>query len=356
MSLLSKLLSRLPAMQLRSRPRGDVADLESSIGNTIRDALASAGLAPGAPFKRAPKEDHPSQDRFSERTFTNQAGTRLYKLYLPIGYTPQASRRYPLVIMLHGCTQSPDDFAEGTRMNALADKHGFLVAYPAQSKNANGSKCWNWFRPQDQARAAGEPAILAGMVLELIGHHAVDPSRVFVAGLSAGAAMAVILGETYPELFAAVGAHSGLPYGSASDVPSAFAAMAGTGGRRAALDLVGKRPNASSKPVVPMIIFHGDRDRTVVPSNGEHLVRQVVGSDPALSPKIEISGAVEGGRSYTRSIYTTALGEPLAEYWNIHGGGHAWSGGSASGSYTDPGGPDASVEMMRFFLDLPNKA
>jgi len=290
-----------------------------------------------------------------EHSFSNEAGTRRYKLYRPAGYTADREASYPLVVMLHGCTQSPDDFAAGTRMNALADQHGFLVAYPAQSPNANGSRCWNWFRPGDQGRASGEPALLAGLTHEVIKDHAVDPRRVYVAGLSAGAAMAVILGTTHPELYAAVGAHSGLPYRAARDVPSAFAAMGGTHALRevaAETDANARQSGRQPAPVVPLIVFHGDADATVAPANGEALVKQAVGAASEVLPESQARRVGDNGRHYTRSVYTTTLGDPLVEYWQIHGAGHAWSGGSTSGSYTDPQGPDASVEMLRFFLQV----
>ncbi|MET0755477.1 MAG: PHB depolymerase family esterase [Pseudoxanthomonas sp.] len=373
---MTKLLSRLPAVG-RKPSASTAGELETRIGKTIQDALAAAGLlerappaapsppamrvpplvAPRTPKERADSPEHapatgvPLPGSFVEDSFTNPAGTRRYKLYVPASYTDESTVRYPLVLMLHGCTQSPDDFATGTRMNALADELGFLVAYPAQSPNANGSRCWNWFRPGDQARDAGEPALLAGLTRHLVEQHAVDPQRVYVAGLSAGAAMAVILGATYPELFAAVGAHSGLPYGAARDVPSAFAAMAG---KQAPVTPSAHRSSEARAGVTPLIVFHGDADRTVAPANGEALVSQAMGAASALLPESQVTEKSQAGRSYTRSVYTTALGEPLVEYWQIHGAGHAWSGGASTGSYTDPQGPDASGEMMRFFLQARN--
>ncbi|RZA29828.1 MAG: PHB depolymerase family esterase [Lysobacteraceae bacterium] len=371
MSLLSRLQTRRPAAHALPAPP-DHNDLGARISRTINDALASAGLlrAPEqAPRVVAPKINAvaapaldwdapppaPLPGTFLEHSFSHPAGTRNYKLYIPASYDAGSESAYPLVLMLHGCTQSPDDFAAGTRMNALADQQGFLVAYPAQSPNANGSRCWNWFRPGDQGRAAGEPALLAGLTRELVERHAVDPQRVYVAGLSAGAAMAVILGATHPELYAAVGAHSGLPYRAARDVPSAFAAMGGTHALREVAEETDaqsrqrKRPPA---PVVPLIVFHGDADHTVAAANGEALVKQATGAASEVLPTTRERRRSGNGRSYTRSVYTTALGEPLVEYWQLHGAGHAWSGGSSQGTYTDPQGPDASAEMVRFFLQL----
>jgi poly(hydroxyalkanoate) depolymerase family esterase len=160
-------------------------------------------------------------------------------------------------------------------MNRRADEQGFLVVYPEQASSANPSRCWNWFRAEDQVRQGGEPELIAGIVRAVAAGHAVDPQRIYVAGLSAGAAMAVILGETYPELFAAVGAHSGLPYAAAHDIPSAMAAMKGHAVMgRAHLPGTADDPRRPTTQAVPVIVFHGDRDHTVQHSNGEHIAEQ----------------------------------------------------------------------------------
>lgn len=295
--------------------------------------------------------------RFEAHEFSNHSGTRAYKVYVPakVSDAPRA-----MIVMLHGCTQSADDFAAGTQMNRLADEHGFLVVYPEQAAHANASKCWNWFRPQDQARDAGEPSLVAGIVREVAHRHDVDPRRIFVAGLSAGAAMAVVLGETYPELFAGVGVHSGLPYGSAHDIPSAMAAMKGGRGMAGLKRVPGGAVGARSKAVqaVPVIVFHGDRDHTVQQTNGESIVRQ---AQEAHAQEAEGSmrvtshtGVASGGRRFSRAVYTDALGRARIESWTLHGAGHAWSGGHASGSFTDGAGPNASAEMVRFFMAQPS--
>ena len=263
--------------------------------------------------------------KFYTRSFSCNAGSRTYKLYLP-HYKPNAKR--PLLIMLHGCKQNPSDFAVGTRMNALAETHGILVAYPAQTQSDNPSACWNWFNPVHQKHGTGEPAIIAGLTQEIMKSYDIDKNKVFVAGLSAGGAMAVVMGETYPQLFSAVGVHSGLPYRSANDVVSAFAAMRGDA------------PQTNTTPKLRTIVFHGDADSTVAPSNGANIVNEA-----SFSPLY-----CQVTNEYTQRIARDTQGLSVFEHWLVHGGGHAWSGGNSEGSYTDPSGPNASAEMIRFFL------
>ena len=290
----------------------------------------------------------PTGGQFIEATYSNAAGRRAYKLYIPGGYHGQA---VPLVVMLHGCTQSPDDFAAGTRMNAIAEEETCLVAYPAQASNANPAKCWNWFRPSDQRRGQGEPSLIAGITRQIMGDYAVDRGRVYVGGLSAGAAAAAVMGAAYPDLFAAIGVHSGLACGAASDVASAFAAMRQGASASPSFGNIsvaaGHAPTVA--PTVPTIVFHGDADTTVHPRNGDHVIAQAVGTTNAQT-KVQ-RGRVPGGHAYTRTIHSDASGRSILEQWEIHGAGHAWSGGSPAGSYTDPRGPDAAREMLRFFLE-----
>jgi poly(hydroxyalkanoate) depolymerase family esterase len=247
--------------------------------------------------------------------------------------------------MLHGCTQSADDFAAGTRMNFAAEEQDCFVAYPEQAITANSSKCWNWFNEGDQQRGRGEPALIAGITRQIMADYNIDARRIYIAGLSAGGAAAAVVAEAYPELYAAVGVHSGLACGVARDLPSAFAAMQG---RHPA---PGPRPAGQSGKVVhlPTIVFHGDRDATVHPRNGVEVSTRARGGGN-LEMQVE-HGSAAAGHTYTRSTQRDASGRALIEDWVIHGAGHAWSGGSSSGSFTDPKGPDATKEMLRFFLD-----
>ena len=304
---------------------------------------AASWTLPGTKAARPALVSVPQGGRFVGRSYTNSAGTRSYKLYIPGGYTGQA---VPLIVMLHGCTQNPDDFATGTHMNELAEEHTFLVAYPAQAGNANMQKCWNWFQAADQQRGRGEPSLIAGITRQVVDEYEIAEGRVYVAGMSAGGAMAAIMGATYPDLYTAVGVHSGLAPGAANDLSSAFTAMRQGG------PVVARREatNGESVKIVPTIIFHGDGDTTVHPRNGDRLLAHLAGVRDGSSPRVRTrQGQVPGGYKYTRFTYQDAEGRDLVERWSVHGLGHAWSGGSHPGSYTDPRGPDASAEMVRYF-------
>jgi poly(hydroxyalkanoate) depolymerase family esterase len=300
----------------------------------VQRALRRAGLL-------AP-EAGPAQ--WTDGSFAHQHRTIAYKLFVPVKRT---GTRRPLLLMLHGCTQDPEDFAAGTQMNRLASEYGFLVLYPAQTHRANSAKCWNWFMPQHRRRERGEPALLAALTRSVMDAQAVDPARVYVAGLSAGGAMADILARTHPELFAAVGVHSGLPNGAANDPMSALSAM--KIGPAAAATTAG--------PTLPTIVFHGDCDDTVHPRNGDQVAAAALAGQVGSQPKAhESRGRSAQGRGFTRRTYADAHGRIAVEHWLLHGGGHAWAGGSPQGSFTDPTGPDASAEMLRFFLANPKMA
>jgi poly(hydroxyalkanoate) depolymerase family esterase len=247
--------------------------------------------------------------------------------------------------MLHGCNQTPDDFAIGTHMNAIAEKHGLALAYPRQTKRQNLRSCWNWFKPRNQMRGSGEPAILAALTRNLMREFGLGRADVFVAGLSAGGAMATILADVYPDVFAAAGVHSGLARGAAWDPLSAMSAMHNGGAHNGVAAGVTNRAGP-----VRRIIFQGADDCTVNPVNAGYIVTAEIGRDvvPAKVSKRSVRG-----RDYSRSFYTDPKGVVLIELWMIEGSGHAWSGGRAAGSYTDTKGPDASAQMVRFFLDKP---
>ncbi len=344
----------------KTREKTNFDDLKKSFASSLGGKLANLPQnlfdlptgSPDLPRTRVPEPptvDTPGKGRFVSGSFTNGAGTRGYKLYIPGGVEDEV---VPLVVMLHGCTQNPDDFAVGTRMNLLAEEGKFFVLYPEQSQGANMQKCWNWFQAGDQGRDRGEPSIIAGITRQIAATQPVDTRRIFVAGMSAGGAMAVVMGETYPDLYAAVGVHSGLPYGAARDMPSAFQAMQGGGENRAA----GR--------TVPTIVFHGDRDSTVNQRNGQQILGRwtspkAAGKDANTKnakPLVTVKkGQEPDGRAYTRSVYRDADGQPVAEGWSVHGAGHAWAGGDPRGTYTDSRGPDASAEMVRFFLEHPRR-
>lgn len=337
-----------PAAAAAPMPAQVVERLLSHNGATMQvrsTDVAAEHIAARAPVSAPPSQPPPARaepGHFTQHTYTNQAGSRSYKLYIPAA---RGAEPMPLVVMLHGCTQDADDFADGTRMNQLAEQNGFAVLYPIQPTDANPSKCWNWFRPGDQHADRGEPSLIAGMTREVIAAHGIDPRRVYVAGMSAGGAMAAVLIQRYPGLFAAAGIHSGLPAGSAHDLPSALAAMRGGKG-------IGISNGGSAKlppPARPVIVFHGDADKTVHPSNGSKLVAPFEQGEARKEKRRQTARA---GHDYTRHTIRTRAGID-AEYWVVHGAGHAWSGGSGRGSYTDPKGPDASAEMMRFFLAHP---
>jgi poly(hydroxyalkanoate) depolymerase family esterase len=336
-----RLAQILEARRLTSRAR--LAEMTAALqrglgaGTHLPDMQALLSRLPGGFARRPasvakPRSGPVLPGRFLDLSYANAAGERTYKLYVPSGHNGQA---VPLIVMLHGGTQGADDFAAGTRMNELAERHGFLVAYPEQSRSANSMGYWNWFRPKDQRRGSGEASIIGGLTRQIVDNYATDDRRIYVAGFSAGGAMAAVMVTAYPDVFAGAGVHSGLPAGAAHDIPSAFAAMAqGAPTRR----------NGG-----PLIVFHGDNDPTVDHVNADCLVQAVLQDDMARQQPQTTVGWVPNGHQYTQRVYSGGDGAPLVEQWTIHQAGHAWSGGSPHGTYSDPLGPDASAELVRFF-------
>ncbi|WP_250515111.1 PHB depolymerase family esterase [Caballeronia sp. INDeC2] len=279
--------------------------------------------------------------------FSHSTGVHDFKVYVPSGYRGEPTS---LIVMLHGASQDADDFALGTGMNHAAESGGYIVVYPEQGTSANMFRCWNWFRPADQVRDTGEASIIAGITREVMASYEIDPRRVFIAGMSAGAAMAVNLAVTHPDLYAAAGLHSGLAFGVADEAFSAMAAMRmGT----SAAQLSTARDALGVGRSVPLIVFHGDKDTTVHPQNAEVLMQMhqslMLGADEASASVTTELGQVEQGYPYTRSTFRRSGGEVFGEQWLIHGMGHAWSGGDPNATHTDARGPHAAREMMRFF-------
>ncbi len=316
-------------------------------GNPGTTAAASPATGPAGPgllpkvrrvydkLRRKPQPEPTDKPRIRPGRHDTPQGSRAYRLFVPT--IPPADGRGGLVVMLHGCTQTPESFATGTRMNALAGALGLHVLWPEQPRNANRMRCWNWFEPDHHAPGAGESAILTSMVRAIAQEHDIPRNRVYVAGMSAGGAMAEVLIAADPDLFAAAGIHSGVPAGLASSVPDAMALMQ-------------KGPAAEAAPSAPgnpgsgprRIVFHGDADTTVHPGNGA-----------AIAAMIGLGRVTEGttnGRAWTRRT------GPRGEYWLLHGGGHAWAGGDPAGTHTEAAGPDASAEMLRFFRQTPEGA
>ncbi|MFZ6656449.1 alpha/beta hydrolase family esterase [Undibacterium sp. TJN19] len=329
-----------PEKKRDSQPQGDVAHQAYVI-----DAEDSS---------QEKKNDHSNAGRFISGSYVSVHGKRSYKLYIPSSYEVHPGQALPLIVMLHGCTQGPDDFATGTGMNLIAEQHRCLVVYPAQDQGANTSKCWNWFKAMDQQRDQGEPAMIAGITRKIMADYHVDNRYVFIAGMSAGGAMAAIMADTYPELYAAVGIHSGLPFGAANDLPSALAAMRGASNQI-------KTPSTGA--AIPIIVFHGDQDHTVNSKNADRIMTRYLDNSHSSALKTQKeSGSGKQGRRYTRTYYAgndqaqkANHKVTSAEQWIIHGAGHAWSGGNSQGSFTDAAGPDASREMLRFFLSQADK-
>lgn len=352
---LARLVRRVNAMRLIRRALG----LAEAPAARHQPALAPVAAPVPALRQAEPLEaavsPQPTQPggpaRFTEDVFAFGDEAYAYRLYRPAMAAGAAGppALLPVVVLLHGCKQDAADFAQGTAMNALADEKKCIVLYPEQLAKANPMRCWNWFEPAHQTRDAGEPAMIAALTRQVIERHDADPARVYIAGLSAGGAMAALVAGLYPELFAALGVHSGVPTGAADDVMSAFGAM-----RRGAPK---GTPEDGTGGALPTIVFHGGADKTVHPDNGDQIADAALAGLGAagmalekIQPTEESAASTGERRNALRTIYGTADGTPWVEHWAVESGPHAWSGGSAAGSFTDPLGPDASRAMLEFFL------
>jgi poly(hydroxyalkanoate) depolymerase family esterase len=316
------------------------SDAKAAVPLMDINAIKTAGALRSAEIE-APRTGRFTEGRFSEESM------RSFMVYEPARRRPGS---VPLIVMLHGCQQGAADFAAGTRMNQVADEAGAVVLYPEQSIGANAMRCWNWYALHDRSNRRGDAALIAAMTRKVMREHDLDPTRVYVAGMSAGGAMAAVLARDYPGLYAAMGVHSGVPAGLAHDVYSAMQLMSNGPGRRINSDAA----SIDDSPcIAPCIVFHGDEDTTVHPSNGE-AIHANGGVEPYLSPPADALrttvAASEGRHGYTRSVERGPDGETWRELWMIQGAGHAWAGGSGKARHTDARGPDASREMMRFFL------
>ena len=338
-----------PSAATRAKPAaGQWRTARSSAASKLRSKLQAS--VEDAVVREAP-------DSFERVTFMHAGVRHQYRLYVPPGAAKGVAM--PLVLMLHGCTQNADDFALGTGMNQAAAPANALVLYPVQTRSANPNGCWNWFEPGHQHRGQGEPELLVAMVRDVMARHPVDAQRVYAAGLSAGGAMAAVLGREYPDVFAAVGVHSGLQAGAADNMMAALSAM-NNGAKLGTKNRPTTHPSGAPQPA--LIVFHGDADATVHAKNGEQLVDAALES--ALGGKAAVrhetlQGKSDAGQRFTRTVYRATDAKDagvLAEHWVLHSAGHAWSGGNARGSYTDARGVSATQEMLRFFLEHPRAA
>ena len=331
------------------------------IGPLAMAAIVGFSAAPG----RAAESPDPTirdssaggtlQGRWVDGTFTGTMGSRRYQLYVPGGYDP--ARRHMLVVMLHGCTQDPADFARGTRIAEHAERGGFLALLPEQPETANPKKCWNWYEPANQARGAGEPAMLDGIISQVMRDHAVDPARVHLAGISAGAAMASLMAVAYPERFASIALHSGMAWRPATDVMSALGVMARGAADADSLGAAALTAMGDRARVIPTLVVHGGKDVVLNPTNGRQTARQWVITNTRASRGAPLAASVTTGETkgytWTRTCHRATAGACIVEEWTVNELGHAWSGGSSAGTFTDEHGPDMTAQILRFFGEHP---
>ena len=337
------LLKTVPRAVVKPQPTAPVRrDMsKAAIKDTVIYMPPPADVEPTAPART------PAKATFTECFFSFEDKQFSYRLYTPVARVASDSAvrpLLPLIVLLHGCKQNAQDFALGTAMNELAEQQGCMVLYPEQLSSANAQRCWNWFEPGHQQRGRGEPGMIVALTQRVLAAHqgagGADPERVYIAGLSAGGAMAAVVAGLCPDIFAGLGVHSGLPAGAAKNLISAFSAM-----RRGA-----KGHNA---PALPTIVFHGDHDKTVHPDNGKYISSAALAALKSSGVSLAKSSAVvtaADGQTTERTIYRAANGPSYIEHWRVDNGPHAWSGGNSAGSFTNPAGPSASAAMLTFFL------
>jgi poly(hydroxyalkanoate) depolymerase family esterase len=320
-------------------------------------ATAGAASAAHGVQRKAKKHHarHYGKRRLTSGSYTNGAGSLDYELYVPSTY--RAGSPMPVVVALHGCTESADSYRQLSGWAAMGESKGFIVLFPQQLSSRNYLTCWNWFVQPDMHRGSGEPAIIAGMVNRLKHLYSVDTNRVYVAGFSAGGAMANVMGATYPDMFAAVGSGSGCEYNGLPCLGIGGPSPSQTG--QEAFQAMGRYAR-----VMPAIVFQGDADYIVAPANGPQIAQEwrvtdnyVASGGPngsiPTNPTNQSFGFTPGGTTYTKSHYGDGHGHELIEYWSIHGMGHAWSGGNSSQQYADPSGPGETAAMWAFFASHP---
>jgi poly(hydroxyalkanoate) depolymerase family esterase len=321
--------------------------------------LGLIALVAGGALASLPLRPAHGAGSFVSKTY----GGHTYKVYVPGGYV--SGTPVPVVLMLHGCTQDPDQFATGTELNSYAESNTFLAVYPDQPTSIQSNKCWQWYDSAHQSRGSGEPALLAGLVGQVKTDYSVDSNRVYVAGLSAGAAMSVIMGATYPDVFAAIAVGSGLEYKAGTTQSAGTTAMTQGGPDPVTQGNAAYTAMGQYKRSVPAIVFHGSSDYIVYPVNGNQVLSQWAQTDDRASDGLDnnniddtadatVNGTVAGGRSYTDYVYKdSTTGATVLEKYIVSGMGHAWSGGNSAGSYTDPQGPKASAIIWQFFVAHP---
>ncbi|MES2760270.1 MAG: PHB depolymerase family esterase [Pseudomonadota bacterium] len=341
-----------PAAKAKSRPKPRVAAVPATVAplKTKRAQPARAAKAPAAvPDPAAPATGKWLASYLSGISERGTLRRMSYWLYLPdrpLAETADGS--LPLIVMLHGCEQTATLFAQGTRMNQLAETAGYAVLYPQQSVSTHRHRCWKWYDRATQ-QGGGDVPMIVGIINKVMANYPIDRSRIYICGISAGAAMANIVALNHPDLFAGLGLHSGPSFGGAHSTIGALTVMQHGAGMRvdgAIAEVLGRREQFQP---LPTILIHGDEDHVVRPINLAHLTRQamLVNRLPADSPE-QVEVKVKRGRSYQlRDVYSGR--KVMLRVARIAELKHAWSGGDERISFNSAQGPDASKMMLDFF-------